>query len=260
VRILKALRNHVAHGTSGHLVMPTEAARTLSDAAKVINRLWGSSTPGGGLYPAPIQREIQLVAWDPASSVLTGPAGNGEPDAKFLSWTYFLVRAVLHDDGLSRFDAMFETTTYPCDLLWGPGRWPAARAWLDEERPEADEVDVLDRLFLLQLHDGRLFLPRSPAVAAGLTGAERQGTWYLVRADFPADAITHVRGVIAGQCISEGRACDQCAAESVGTGSWQEMIGLLASTGVPVTARCPPEAKAPSMRRWPRYFEVPGRS
>jgi hypothetical protein len=250
----------VAHGTPGHLVLPTEAARTISDAAEVINRLWGSSTPGGRLYPAPIRREVQLVAWNPAGSTLTGPVGNGEPDAKYLGWTYLLVRAFLHDDGLSRFDALYETTTYPCDLLFGPCSWPEAAAWLDEERPVTDEVEVLDRIFLLQHHDDRLYLPRNPDVAAGLTVEERQGTWHVVRADFPADAIAHVRGVIAGQCSPASRACDQCAAESIGTGSWQEIIDLLTSTGVPMTPQRAPETKVPSIRSWPRYFEVPGRS
>jgi hypothetical protein len=26
----------------------------------------------------------------------------------------------------------YETTTYPCDLLWGPGNWQDAAAWLHE--------------------------------------------------------------------------------------------------------------------------------
>lgn len=254
--ILKRLRNHVAHGAGDHLVMPVDTARTISDTAEIINHLWGSSTPGGRLYPAPIQREIQAVAWSPGGSVISGPA-SFPPSPEFSGWTCVLVRAVLHDGGLSRFDALYETTIYPCDLLWGPGNWQGAAAWLDEKRPADDEVEVLDRLFLLQRHEGRLYLPRSPDVTAGLAEEDRQGTWYLVRADFPADAIAHARAVIAGQCIPEERSCGQCAAEAVGTGTWQEMIDLAASTGITVTPRRPLDAKVPSIRGWPRYFEVP---
>jgi hypothetical protein len=62
--------------------------------------------------------------------------------------------------------------------------------------------------------------PRSPDVTAGLNGRERQGTWYLVRADFSADTYGHARQIAAGQssCSGEGP-CGQCAAETVGTGT-----------------------------------------
>lgn len=253
--VLKKFRNHVAHGAGDHLVMPVDSARTISDAAEIINHLWGSSTPGGRLYPAPIHRDIQAVAWSSGGSVMSGLASL-PPDPQFADWTYVLVRAVLHDDGLRRLDALYETVTYPCDLLWGPGSWEGASAWLKQEQPVDDEVDVLDRLFLFQRHEGRLYLPRSPDVAAGLTEEERQGTWYLVRADYPADAVTHARAVIAGQCSSEDGPCEHCAAETVGTGTWQEMTELAASTWITITPRRPPDTRVPSIMRWPRYFEV----
>ena len=63
--VLKKFRNHVAHGTGGHPVMPVDSARTISDVGEITNHLWGSPTPGGRLYPAPIRREIQTVAWSP---------------------------------------------------------------------------------------------------------------------------------------------------------------------------------------------------
>lgn len=106
----------------------------------------------------------------------------------------------------------------------------------------------LNRLFLLQHHEDRLYLPRSPDVTAGMTEEERQGTWYLVRADFPADAIAHARAVIAGQCTPEDRSCGQCTAEAVGTGAWQETIDLAASTGITVTPQHPRDRQVPSVR------------
>jgi hypothetical protein len=128
--VLKKLRNSVAHGSGDHLVMPTEAALTISDAAEIINQLWGSATPGGRLYPAPVLREIQAVAWSSGGSMISGLAGNFPPGQECADWTYVLVRAVLHDDGLRRLDAQYETTIFPCDLLWGPGTWQDAAIWL----------------------------------------------------------------------------------------------------------------------------------
>jgi hypothetical protein len=66
--------------------------------------------------------------------------GSSEVD----DWTWVLVRAVPHDEGLLRFDSLFEVTTYPCEMLWGPGTLQAAMAWFEEKQPQADEVEVLD--------------------------------------------------------------------------------------------------------------------
>ena len=151
---------------------------------------------------------------------MSGPADNFPVTQEHDDWTYVLVRAVLHDQGLMRFDAQYETTAYPCELLWGPGTWQDAAAWLKDEQPTADETETLDRPFLLQYHESRLYLPRSPDVAAGLTENEQQGIWYLVQADSPIDAFGHTRQVIAGQpsCSDRGP-CGQCAVETVGTGT-----------------------------------------
>ena len=46
--ILKRFRDHVAHGAGDHLVMPVDTARTISDAAEIINHLWGSPRRAGG--------------------------------------------------------------------------------------------------------------------------------------------------------------------------------------------------------------------
>ena len=253
--VLRKIRNDVAHGGGHHLVMPVDCARTISDAAEIINHLWGSSTPGGRLYPAPIRRVIQLVAWNPGGSVMSGPA-SCPPDPQFADWACAVVRAVPQDEGLNRLDALYESTAYPCDLLWGPGSWEDACAWLEREQPPEDEVDVLDRLFLFQRHEGRIYLPRSPDTTAGLAEEKRHGAWYLIRADYPADALRHARAVAAGQCPSHAEPCDKCPAEFIGAGSWQEMLTLAAETGLTVTPRRPPEIAVPSIRAWPRYFQI----
>jgi len=216
--------------------MPVEAARTISDTAEIINHLWGASTPGGRLYPAPIRREIQAVAWGPDGTVTSGLASAFPANQEHAEWTYVLVLAVLHDEGLMRFDAQYETTTYPCDLLWGPGTWRDATVWLKDEQPVEDEVDGLDRLFLIQYDEHHLHLPRRPDVAASLGEDQRRGQWYLVRADFPLDTFGHIRHVVTeGPSSSGAGPCEQCAAETVGVGTWQEMIDLAAASGIAVT-------------------------
>jgi hypothetical protein len=255
---LKLFRNRVAHGAGDHLIlmMPVDAARTLSDLAEIINQLWGSATPGGRLYPAPLAREVQVVAWG-AGAVTSGPVGDSYSLPDRDGWTYVLVQAVLHDPGLRRFDAQYETTTYPCDLLWGPGTWQDAVAWLKEKQPQPDQVDVVDRLFLVQHHKNRVHLPRSPDVAAGLAEGERGGRWHLVRADSPDDAFRHARHQISDSSSAPGHGpCPQCAADSLGAGTWQEMINLSARSGIRISPGQLPDVKGTSGMAWPRYYEI----
>jgi hypothetical protein len=186
---------------------------------------------------------------------MSGPAAR-PPDPQFADWTCALVRAVPHDEGLMRLDALYESTTYPCGFVWGPGAWKDASAWLEQEQPPEDEVDVLDRLFLVQRHNGRLYLPRSPDVVAGLAEEERHGIWYLIRADYPSDALRHARAAISGQCSPDTGPCAKCPAESVGVGTWPEMLTLAADTGLVVTPRRPPQIAVPSIRAWPLCFEI----
>jgi hypothetical protein len=61
--LLKWFRNYAAYRPDYHLGTSVDAARTISDTAETINQLWGSPTPGGRFYPAPIRREIQAIAW-----------------------------------------------------------------------------------------------------------------------------------------------------------------------------------------------------
>lgn len=248
--LLKTSRNYVARGSGDHLVMPVDTARDIKDAAEIINQLWGAATPDGRLFPAPIRREVQVVAWSPSGGgVLTGPIGGGLPADQYPGWNCVFVRAVPHDDRLDRFDALFETTMYPSELLCGPGSWSDASAWLSQHNYEPDEVEVLDRLFTIQHDQDRLCWPRGLDVTAGLAGGSRPGTWQLIRADYPDDAFAHARAVILGQCNPGAGPCKQCAAEGVGTGAWQEVIDLAGRTGMSIAARQPPDFNVPTLRR-----------
>lgn len=110
------------------------------------------------------------------------------------------------DPGLPEFDARYEVTQYPADLLWGPGSVTDAAAWYAEHQPEPDECDYLDRTFLIR-HDGAdLHLPMRPSVAASQPEADQYGKWYAIKADRPTDAYHHVRNLITGVgCARRGQ-------------------------------------------------------
>jgi len=280
---ISKLRNYVAHPSSFHLTTPVDAANTISDLAEIINHLWGSPTPGGRLYPAPIQRTIIHLMWDKETSeVMSGPVApdpvptghehdgaNGEQedtdrelhnDQKQDGWTHLLVRGVPHDWDLLHFDARYETAHNPAEWLWGPGCGRDARVWLAGEQPPDDEVDVLDRIFLLRYHAPLLYLPRNPDLAASVTDDEKPGIWYLLKADAPQYAFNHQRQALAGGfgCAGKGP-CPQCPVQTIGAGSWQEAMDLLAERGVQVNRRNVPNVRVPSRLGSPRCNRILGK-
>ena len=223
--VLPKIRNRFAHGGGFRVDMPTHSARRICDLAEIINRLWGVMTPGGHLYPAPLQREVLVIGWSPTSS--TGEegqpfleimraeqlAGQTEPD----DWMYLVVLGVWNDQ-LWDFDARYELTMYPADLLWGPGTRMDALAWLEATAPVGDEVDYLDRVFAVRRHDGMVDPPCRPEVLLGLPPERRAGTWHVLRADFPDDCFAHVRHIEAGESCGTW----DCAVQEIAQGSWTD--------------------------------------
>jgi hypothetical protein len=268
------LRNHVAHRSSYHLTTPADAANTISDLAEIIDHLWGVATPGGRLYPAPIQRSIVLLSWNAESGEIrfwpvasagsvarrrrAGGADHGEsPDR---GWRHILVRGVPDDWDLMNFDAKYQAGRYPADWLWGPGSAEDASAWLDAERPQDDEADILDRLFLLRYHDKLLYLPKNADQAASVTSEEKPGTWYIVKADFPEHAFNHQRQLLARGfgCAATG-SCPRCPVETMGKGSWQQAMAALTALGVsPRTIELPDVRVPPTLSHWPRCNRIIG--
>ena len=196
----RRIRNLVAH-PSYHLVMPPDSARTIHDLAEIINRLWGHSTPSGRLYPAPLDREVLVVAWTEDEAGMTHTIIRDYQLATFAepgSWTCVVLRAVFDDEGVWSFNAQYERTNLPAQLFWGPGSPSEALAWINETHPQGDTTDYLDRVFSLRIHKGRASLARRPEVALALPPERRAGRWFIVRADFPNDAFAHVRHIKDG--------------------------------------------------------------
>ena len=203
---LADLRNHIAHPEDHAINMPPTSARVLSDVAEIINKLWGIDTPGGRLFPAPLARLPRAAAASPdgASRIhFASLLGVREVEPELRDWTFAVYRAAA-DEALCgrpfhrglRFSHRhgFQATSFPCELLWGPGPWDALIGQLDRFEGEAlnDQVQYLDRVFVVRNHDGEVDDPRSPA-DSDANGEVLAGCWYVIRADDPGDALRHVR-------------------------------------------------------------------
>jgi hypothetical protein len=235
------LRNMAAH-PDYHLTDPVDAARTLSDLAEIINHLWGVATPGGRLYPAPIQREAVVLAWNVAGTQLRIALADALPEAVEPDdepWRCAVVRAVfrpeqhISDPGLREFDSRHEVTRYPVDLLWGPGSINDAAAWYVTHQPGPDECDYLDRTFLVRHHGTDLYLPMRPTVAAALPATEQSGQWYAIKADHPNDAFLHARNLLARIGCARRGPCRNCHAETLRIGTFQQVVPAMVDPAVP---------------------------
>jgi hypothetical protein len=226
------MRNRFAHGTGHSVNMPNYSARAICDLAEIINRLWGEATPGGRLYPAPLSREVLAVGWSKVPLGVATIVMHADQLARHTDdgpgWRYVVVRGVWGDENLSEFDARYDMTTYPTDLLWGPGDRDGAVAWIAATAPCGDDVGYLDRVFAIRRDSGKVFLPCRPEILLGLPAAHRAGTWHIVRADFPDDAFSHVRHLALGDpCPTAPDGSGRCAAEDIATGSWPEVSAIV---------------------------------
>ena len=244
-QLLLTRRNRLAHPDAHHLVTPVQSARDIHDLAEIINRLWGAPTPGGRLYPALVHRAVLALAYESGGRSSVGLANSLGNDTSLGDATILLVRGVWQDEGLFDYDAAFEDTRLPTDLLSGPYSYPAAINWLVDNQPQPDAVDHLDRGFAIRGSGDNADRPRSPNVFAGLPESERAGTWSLVRADFPQDAYVHVRydhQPFTGPC-------EECAVDGRSIGAWVEVMDALLKAGVEVMPLPLVSARMPG--RWP---------
>lgn len=225
----------------------------IRDVGEIINRIWGSPTPGGRLYPAPIRREIFGIGWSPDGTHLARPwAANLLEGAERDGWRWILVRAVEQDD-VWGFHCDFATTQYPAELLWGPGSVREAIAWFESTLPEGDEVEYLDRRFVLRTSTAEVDPPRTIEQFLGLPADARAGSWLLAKADYPTDAYRHVRSLLTGgsSCRPLGE-CDECAVEVEAVGDWGAIERAIHRAGLVLQPRQPVGVRAESeIGRWP---------
>jgi hypothetical protein len=219
------MRNWFAHGAGFELVTPTESARAIRDLAELINRLWGVRTPDGRRYADERTRGLVVIGWsgtEPDASIVSMHAHLlGDADLEFDAWTFVVLLAVPDDPNLREYDARYEKTLFPAELLWGPSDRASTAAYLSECRRDVDSVGVIDRLFAVRQHGDKTFLAQSVPVLLGLPADRHAGTWCLLRADDPLDAFNHVRNPTATEHRSKGTC--SCPVETVIVGSWEEV-------------------------------------
>jgi hypothetical protein len=200
---MSADRNHAAHPTNYTLGMPVQAGQTLCRVGEIINKLWGANTPDGSLYRGPMQRwpRVAAVSAAGASNEFMNVISARGIDPGPGDWTAAVYlgsveeRLVRLSGGGPTFKHCpgFETTEFPCELLWGPRPWEELDAHLAEFEGASlcDEVDYVDRVFVIRVDGDRPDDARSPEdfIASSETG----GVWHIVRADHPLHAWCHVR-------------------------------------------------------------------
>jgi hypothetical protein len=229
VPLLGQMRNRFAHGAGYHIGMPNDSARQIHDVAEMINRLWGSATAGGRLFPAPLSREVVALGWSDGEEGLSLTQIRPDQIYEHLEfepgeWTFALVLAVPGDDQLE-FDARYELTNFPSELLWGPGNGAHALTWLQSATVVGDRIEYLDRLFAVRVEGGKVYLPQRPEVVLGLPPERRRGLWHLIRADFPLDTFGHVRHMPA--CCGVKGPLPPCPIEELGRGTWDKICEII---------------------------------
>jgi hypothetical protein len=234
--IRKRSRDRAAH-PGYHLEMPDHAVRAIADVTHVIRQLWGA--PSG----TTVARYPLLLSWTD-TEVTRSVSGRYGQVASGENLACVVVLADPDDPDLFDYDSRFESTSRPSDLLWGPGDPVDAMEWLAEHNPQPDTTETVDRVFLLQYRDDRLSLPRSPAIAAALAPGERDGTWYLIRADVSTYAFNHQRRLLAGEPghASEGE-CQACPVDTIGSSTLAAMLRLAERHGADATPRPVPAAR-----------------
>ncbi len=247
-KAIKNLRDGIAHRSGYHLLAPPIAARGLRDLAEIINHLWGHGTPGGRLYPLPLTRRTVVLAWDAATRSTASSLAENLLDPS--GWEEFADFAIVQAPwpsapDLHDYDAWFETTALPVDYRWGPGPRAAAIDWLAQHPPVTDTAAVLGRRFLIRAANERLWWPIRVLAAAGLPPDRRGGKWYLVGADSPAAAFTHVLNALTedGQCSLEGT-CPGCDAFNAAGGDLEAVLAHLELK--PDSSGAPPEFHLPN--------------
>lgn len=165
-------------------------------------------------------------------------------------WSYGIVLAVPDGDSLEDFDTLYDISTMPIHLVCGPVTKAQARAWIPANAPRTDTITYLDRVFAVRQFARRTYLPQRPTIALGLPADRRDGTWYLVKADFPVAAFHHVRRGGGVATCGAGNPLQGCAVEDINEGPWSRISGTLGDMGMDVVPVIEPKVRVP---RWHPY-------
>jgi hypothetical protein len=242
---IKKLRDFAAHPERLHRISPIDSARAINDLAEFINRLWGHRTPGGHLYPAPVDREPIVIARTVDGRTLTSltpdrlvpadvshewsdlPPFNDED-----AWEFMLVLSPKSVDVLSYALRGLDRAPFPVDVLWGPDSLAGtAAAWSKNAAVwTGDCVETTDRIFIVPYPPGSDD-PAWPLELATMVSRPSSDCWdrcLVVIADTPYDAHEHARGIREGGHEEEG-ICDGCRVTAHGLFSSMDVAIAVAS-------------------------------
>lgn len=249
-----SLRDFAAHPHSRKILMPPQAARDIGRTAELINRLWGVDTPGGDLFPSPLDREPLIISWDEAQKMksIHRPRYQ-EYRPEQAKWRAIVVLGVAEDEGLFNYDAQYERTYWPTEYLYGESSLSDAFRWVSEHVVEGVPAPHADRVFAVQTGGVEVDRVRLPAVMAGLPQGRRTGRWHLIRADHPGDAWSHAASVARqGHLCAIGEYCEAGGVTPLADGAWAQVVSSARGTGVEVDPTYPPDARVPALGfSWP---------
>ena len=202
--LLVEIRNDVTHTEHDLLELPSAAYRDLRSVWEIICRLWETDPIDGVDYPAPVVRVPHVIgrAADGYGVSILDPSvveNHAEPPPGF---NWYVVLAHPYERRLLDWRPGFETTGTPVDVLWGPGEWADLRTTATRAVVtwQPDMVRLLDRIFFVRVVEGVPELARSSSQVMQLAVTSPDERWFAIRADHPADALVHCRGLITGGC------------------------------------------------------------
>jgi hypothetical protein len=210
-RMTRKIRNEEFHSEFNYVFMPPDALRRLALVSEMTARLWGGRMPSSIAYPGTVARELMVVGHGPREMegtqfLLEQLPFVEDEDARDRNW--FVVRA-LWEEELVWWRPEIESTTTPVTRLWGPGSWDDLRAAAAREGASwhTDTARVVDRIFYVRAVTGSVDHVRSAAQVVALRDQKANERWYVVRADEPGSAGSHVARLLAGICKPHGCAC-----------------------------------------------------
>lgn len=239
-RSLVRLRNWAAHPEDYTLDYPASVARGLNQIAEYINMLWGHPSPRGGIFKTAVHRRPRVVGISPAgdASVELRPDQVRTLAPEYRPYRFFVLLAADDEERLTDpttgadagvelvHTSGFQATQFACERLFD-GDWHALNAAVNSGAfdDRGDDVEWLDRLFLVRESDGVLDRPRSPDDVLALRDP-LEGRWWAVTADDPSDALAHARDHQAIELDDDGT-CPECfVAAGPAMDSWGEVIGV----------------------------------
>lgn len=200
----RMIRNDEVHSEFDSIRMPPDAVRALRLVSEMIARLWFADMPTRNAYPGTVDRVPMVVGQGPLELEGTSFPLEQLPDvrddqAEVRTW--YVVLSACHEE-LVWWAPDVEMTASPVARLWGPGSWhdlaQAVRALAATWQP--DTVMAVDRIFYIRASGGAVDLPRRGGQVRALRGSMPDERWYVLQADTPGDARSHVARVVTGSC------------------------------------------------------------